>query len=1314
MHQLKFLLYTSLLILLFSTNHAHTAIPIFTHYGTEQGLSTTNVRAITQDQTGYMWVGTRKGLFKFDGYQFTKETLITNDKDIQVNHLLTDHLGRIWVGTQKNGLFKWHNGNWQQVSFSPNDIVVPIQTITQATNHSIWVGTSSGLNHYDEANNALVKHNVLNHSIFSIINASNQDLWIGSIGQIHRYNINNGTINTYQLANTPNAWIHDILEKDKQLWLATSKGLVLFDLLSKQFINGPSIIPDTRILTIEEHKNDLWIATIDQGLFHIEQTKKITNYRHSQYKHSLSDQYIMTLFISNDNHLWIGNFYKGLNQLLLDSLAFKYENAEPQSLSCADSAITYQVLETSQNNLLISTSKGLIQYNTQTQYCHLKTTDYIIYSINKNKDNLWLATSDGLKSYLPENNSIAHLNYQGVVFFTFQDSDGLSYIGTKVGLFEYFDDQISPKIVKGSEQIEFTYYQQDSTGKIYFLTNNGIKVLYQGQLNSFEFFDKKYNSPKFTALHISPNNDIYLASEQKVLTFNTEGQSVDIHDITNANLMDFKINSLLADRSQQSLWMGTDKGLIHYDVNNRTSTLIKNITSQQATGFLPQSSYQSSNHMFFGTTNGFIHFDPSHVAIKNKEQNVIINAMKLLNKPVKVNQSYPSGFKINKPINQLSEITLTHKDYIVDFEFTTLDYEQPNHRQYAHRLVGLNEDWFINDAKHRQATYTNLNPGHYKFEVKTTNNFGQWSSPKQLKIQVLPAPWLTWWAFTAYALTIFGLIYWYWQKKNRDNIRITKMLRTQVKQRTQELEVQKQKVEKLLAKKNEMFANVSHEFRTPLTLILGPINKLLKTPRHEEEMQSLRMVNRNANRLLTMIEQLLLLAKLTGAEKITHIPQLIHHQVLSIFEIFNRLALEKGIEMSLVNNNEAAINATENTIDTVLGNLLSNAIKYTPTGGKVTVKSYTSQDQVLIEVSDTGCGLDDHQKKEIFNRFQRLDAHSNIDGVGIGLSIVEEILKINNGTLSIDSEPGRGTTFIVAFDSIETTNINHQHNQHNLVNQLAKNALLETNYDPLMISPKHEKKRDTILIIEDNDDMRHHIAQSIDDHFNPLLADRGKSGIALAIKHVPDIIICDVMMPEMDGFKVSRILRSDSRTSHIPLILLTALHNKESRIQGWREHVDAYLTKPFDADELLLQLNNVLVIRNILKKKTSHIVQAGKKTPENIDLPKKDKEFVDKVNAIIAKNYCNPVYQRKHLAKSMAVSEKQLQRKLKALIDKNPMELLREFRLSMATEKLKEGHQVSIVCDECGFNSLSHFSQCFKAHYGVSPKAYQQTCNKKM
>ena len=336
----------------------------------------------------------------------------------------------------------------------------------------------------------------------------------------------------------------------------------------------------------------------------------------------------------------------------------------------------------------------------------------------------------------------------------------------------------------------------------------------------------------------------------------------------------------------------------------------------------------------------------------------------------------------------------------------------------------------------------------------------------------------------------------------------------------------------------------------------------------------------------------------------------------------------------------------------------------------------------------------------------RLDTHKSIQGTGIGLSVVKEITEANNGQVVVNSEWGKGSEFIVSFP-VSDIKANEEMSQV-MLDQLVGNTKNELLFE--QIKPKdnnQQKHKITVLIIEDNHDMQAHISNVLKNRFNCLFADRGRAGIAIALNEVPDIIICDVMMPEMDGYQVTRILRHDGRTSHIPIVLLTALNTKESRIKGWRENIDIYITKPFDSTELNVQLDNILSIRKLLQQKTFKAINKSNSL-EALNLPLQDIKFIEKFKELLSKYYTNEYIQKADLALKMAVSERQLQRKLKALLDQNPMHMLRDYRLEKAALKLKDGYQVSICSDACGFSSVAYFSTCFKNKYGVTPKKYQQ------
>jgi len=517
---------------------------------------------------------------------------------------------------------------------------------------------------------------------------------------------------------------------------------------------------------------------------------------------------------------------------------------------------------------------------------------------------------------------------------------------------------------------------------------------------------------------------------------------------------------------------------------------------------------------------------------------------------------------------------------MIGFEFVALDFADPARLQYAHRLIGFNDEWNLTDAKNRSVNYTNLSPGTYRFEVKASNNDGVWNErATALDILVKPAPWLSPWAYAIYVSTLLLMVFGFIRYRTAAANKRAQQLEVVVSQRTQDLKTQKQMVESLLDHKNELFANVTHEFKTPLALIKGPAEELLKDGELYPHKSKLDMIKRNANRLLVMVGQILKLSEVEQEQAVVRENQSVHPTLNMLYEAYGVLAQDKNIDMQLDNQSNAQIHATADYLEMVVGNLLSNAIKYTAIGGTVKLQSMDQDGQVIITVSDTGSGIAKQDQALVFDRFTRLDSHRNIQGTGIGLAVVKEITQANGGQVSLHSELGQGSEFTIRMPQAQWQEVDAA--DATVIDQLVEKTGQEMADDRLPTTAKKRTAAIKLLVIEDNADMRTHINDVLRDQYQCFYADRGQTGISTALKEMPDIIICDVMMPGMDGFQVTRILRHDAKTSHIPIILLTALNTKESRIKGWRENIDVYLTKPFDASELHATLAADLNVRKI-------------------------------------------------------------------------------------------------------------------------------------
>jgi signal transduction histidine kinase/ligand-binding sensor domain-containing protein/DNA-binding response OmpR family regulator len=1311
-------------------------------------LPNVRIRSIVQDQQGFLWLNSNTNLWRFDGYNlqvytdFLDKSIDPTSSLTELSHLFVGHDDTLWITSKHKGLIKLNNHSitaYQHQADNKHSISSNyVSAFIELNNNNIWLGTKNGLNHFF---NGKFTHyplpspdyNLKDNFITSIVSLSEQELLVASKNNLFSFNIETKAFTQFRLPHTiDDFFIYNIYkDNDNKTWLATNQGVFVMHSYAGQFNAYKPEIINFSVPSILVDKQNIWLGSILNGLYKISKKDgSIQNFKHkAEADTSISDDNITSLTLDNHGVLWISSFNGGVNYIDTNTLNFNLASISSTSLYCSKSSVIYG-FEQDGDDIWLASEKGLIKYNEQKNNCQFidKNTDNtpafsqnIPFSINiDSQRQKWITSSDGL-NVMRENNmlvddKIHHSRYKNS-YFSSEYQANLILFGTDKGLYIYHDDS---QIVEAFAVIDlalshakFNSYIKDSHNNYFFATNLGVAFINsQGQLVIQNKIQSQLPTQEISSL-LFRNDELWIGTSLNGLFhFDSNLDLIQHYDVSNGVASNLSIQSMQSDQFNH-LWIATENGLINLHPETNWSHTFHLSDGLQNDYFLRSSSYKANDgRLYFGGNKGYNAFYPEDIKTNQTAPEIVLTNFTRFGKSVAIGVEN-DGFVLSKPINQLEQMTLGHKDYVIGFEFSALDYTDSSRNQYAYMMQGLDPDWIYVDASDRKISYSNLAAGNYVFKVIGTNKDGIWNKAgKSLKITVRPAPWLSWWAYSAYTLLFFSLLFWYINRKNRANARITQLLRTEVAKQTKQLQIQKQKVENLLVRKNELFANVSHEFRTPLTLILGPINKLLNTPLSVSEINALKMVNRNANRLLTMIEQILQIAKISDNENIKFYPQKTKLYIETIVETFKPLANEKNLDLQLANCDDAAVSTSKDAIEMIIGNLLSNAIKYTPAGGRITVSAKTKDNKLYIEVSDTGCGLSQSQQKDIFNRFTRLDTHKNIEGIGIGLSVVEELLKVNNADITITSTPDVGSRFIVCFHCIDIDFEDRNDQSNKMSNSLLLKQLTHETieiHNPNFSQQDNNKQGENILIIEDNHDMRLHIADTLKDNYQCLLAQEGKEGIALAIEHVPDIIICDVMMPGMDGFQVCRVIRSDTRTSHIPLVLLTALEDRKSRIRGWREHVDAYLTKPFDAAELLLQLENILVIRNILKTKAGQQVKVGNNTA-HIDLPKKDQQFIQKLNNIITHNYKNPLFLRAKLATEMAVSERQLQRKTKALIDKNPMDLLREYRLSQAAIMLKDGYQVSISSDECGFNSVTYFSQCFKAQFGMTPKNYQTTC----
>jgi signal transduction histidine kinase/DNA-binding response OmpR family regulator len=737
------------------------------------------------------------------------------------------------------------------------------------------------------------------------------------------------------------------------------------------------------------------------------------------------------------------------------------------------------------------------------------------------------------------------------------------------------------------------------------------------------------------------------------------------------------------------LWLSTEDGVARFDPGSETTISFDVLDGLQGNKFSTGSHYEAHDgRMYFGGTNGLTAFFPDQVNIDARDRTppIVLTNFLLANVPVSLQSEDPDS-PLERQVNNTELIELRSDEAMFSIEFVELSYEPADAISYAYRLSGINADWIFTNQSNRRATYSGLPPGDYGFQVARVGDSGILADEAATVRLILHPPlWQTWWAYTLYVAAAI--------------LAIALLVRTRT--------VSLMKRARYL---------ISHEFRTPLTLILGPVERLLKVQSNADVASRLRVVKENGQRLLRLVDQLLNLSRLSAAEPVTHSPQPLGGIASSIVESFQPLASERGLRLELEEHNNLWVRCAPDSLEKILLNLISNAIKYTPQGGHVSVSIVADEDDVVrLSVSDTGIGISPDEHDAVFDRFYRARGNGGEanPGAGLGLALVKELAEAAGGSVELTSQLVQGTTVAVLLPRHHVGPEEQPAPGPAEVSQYVELELASSKQAPPVAAidrPDGADGRPSILIIEDNADMQDYIAELLVGTYDVEAVADGESGIRIAVEQVPDVVICDVMLPSIDGFEVSKALKSDDATSHVPIVMLTGRGDHDSRLKGLRQHVDDYLTKPFDDEELMLRIENLLSAKERFKQRYSRlsyddIELAGDPRP-------RENRFLGKLQTIVEANYSDHEFRVEQLASAMAMSDRQLQRKLNALANRSPSEYLRRYRLTKAKNMLREGMQVGLIAEAVGFSSQAYFSICFRRAFGCTPTEFRQQQDKR-
>lgn len=1329
------------------------------------GLVNNEVTSIIHDKNGFIWFGTRGGLQRFDGYQMK----LLNKEFGRGKNLLSQSIeviqnGKnniIWIGTKSGGLSGFNiksgvitnyiNDNQNSEVFNADYILSIFDTDTD----KVFIGTWKG---FQYLNKATRKFRVLSTvwKTFDIQSDEKNGYWLATNSGLRH--INPQLENDY----TINFGIPDInitsIVKDKQLnclWLGTwNQGLYQLNLATKAFKNfrhtsgvPNSLSSNNTYRLFLDSKGCLWVGTWGGGLNKFDRgTNKFDQVQlNIPGLYTKDNQIILTIQEDPSGLLWVGTDGAGVFKFDLKQKMFRNIGYENQQGSFLESTHVLSVFVDPYNKIWLGTKGDGLQYAKDWKtFQKVKIAEknasnqmkllYESRSFLQDGNYLWVATSNGLISVINESDKAKVLAvYKPIVDDSnsiggkklnviIKDHTGRIWIGTQENGLSYiagynkkghpiFKNYKPAYGVKGALQNErISSLLVDSKKRLWVGTYKGLH-LYLPETNQFQVFTQND-----VTQNVISNNTILCLSEDKygniwAGTQNGLNKITGVKDgllqvktfTTKQGLPSDYIHAVIPDKNG-NIWLSTNKGLIRYNQFANSFSVFDKRDGVQSIVFSENASFvDSKGQFFFGGLEGLTYFFPDSIKINTFNPPIYFTNLSINNIPYEYGSINSDSSSLKKPLYETKEITFTHKENIFSLEFASLDFRAPDKNEYMYKLEGFNHDWVYAGNK-RLVSFTNLVPGSYKLKVKATNSDKTWNPTiHELKIHILPPPWKTWWAYCIYT-TVFIFLLWLTRHLGLRQVALKNQLMLSQFERIQE--------NKLSNFKERLFTNISHEFRTPLTLILGPLDDLLQRKKFELSIEkSLRLVQKQSKRMLRMVNQLLDFQKAeAGSLKLSLQPGEIVSFCHEIYFLFMDEARRRNIVYQF-NSNEKylSFNFDHNKLEIIIYNILSNAFKYTPNGGSI---QFSIQKNTInhckITIADSGKGIPSDELSKIFERFYRgkEEDATTISGTGIGLSFVKELTQLHGGTIVAESDGINGSVFtvllpsIAIYDALLNASIDaiYQTNQQNDTN---------LNYDYMSEEiDQMGQDQPIILVVEDESDMLQYVTEILSPTFNVITASNGKEGIEKALETIPDLIVSDVMMPELDGIELCRKLKSDKDTSHIPIILLTALSDMEHHVQGIREGADVYLPKPFNSQLLLVHIHNLISSRNTLKELYAKKIFLGS---GNFEIKTFEEEFLVKLIKLVEENISNSNFNNDDLANLMFMSRSTFYRKLKAVTGMSGSEFIRTARLNFSAKLLESGnYSVTEAALDSGFNDIKYFRKRFHEQFGVNPSDYRK------
>ena len=1318
----------------------------FKHLEVSDGLSNNSVNTICKDRDGFMWFGTTTGLNRYDGYTFKIYQHAENDPGSLPDNYITDIVempdGRFWVNTGRGYVLfdKEQDCFITDVTGFMKNLEsggVPEQVFVDREGNTCLSVAGEGCYRYKEGGKRLffsyVEHSLPEHGVTQIAECSDGLLLI----------YNTGLLVCLDRATLAIKWKSDEIKKyipagktiefslfvdrDNCIWAYSLMGIWAYDCGTKSWRTDLTAIwssrPDVIIHAVaQDIEGRIWVGKDYDGIDVLEkETGKVTSLvAHDDNGRSLPHNTIYDLYADRDGIMWVGTYKKGVSYY--SESIFKFNMYEWGDITCIEQA--------DENRLWLGTNDhGILLWNRSTGKAEPFWRDAEgqlpnpVVSMLKSKDGkLWVGTFNGglycmdgsrVRSYKEGvGNTLASNNVWALVeddkgrIWIASLGGGLQCLEPVSGTFETYTSSNSALLENNVTSLCWV----DNNTLFFGTANQGVGMMdmrtreikkIQGQSGNVKLSNDAVNH-----VYKDSRGLVWIATREGLNVYDTRRHVfLDLSPVAEAK---GNFIAAITEDQERNMWVSTSRKVIRVTVasDGKGSYLFDSRAYNSEDGLqncdFNQRSIKTLHNgiIAIGGLYGVNVFAPDHIRYNKMLPNVMFTGLSLFDEAVKVGQSYGGRVLIEKELNDVENVEFDYKQNIFSVSFASDNYNLPEKTQYMYKLEGFNNDWLTLPLGVHNVTFTNLAPGKYVLRVKAINSDGYVGIKEAtLGIVVNPPFWMSWWAYLLYAVGLVIVLFL---------ARYRMLKREREKFHLQQIENEVAKNEEINNMKFRFFTNVSHELRTPLTLIISPLEGMLKETTDELQSTRLQLMYRNAQRLLHLVNQLLDFRK---GEMSTHQLSLSEGDIISyvhsVCNSFLLMADKKHIQFSFFSGIDTFSMAFDaDKVGKIVMNLLSNAFKFTPEGGRVTVMIEHvagTPDILEIKIADTGIGISDVDKEHIFERFYQA-GHKGVEettGNGIGLSLVRDFVTLHEGEVKVFDNIGMGSVFVIQFP------VKHVEIQVQLPEETGMPVGDEEDKE-MKEEAREETERKNfplLLIVDDNEDFRIFMRYSLELQYRVKLAVNGKEAWEMMQEELPDLVISDVMMPQMDGNELCRLIKQDKRTAHIPVILLTARQNTEAKLEGLQTGADDYVTKPFNMTILVLR------IRKLIELSRYHRVTQGMidPAPSEIVITSLDEKLIEKAIKYVEDNMSRTELSVEELSRELGMSRVHLYKKLLQITGKTPIEFIRVIRLKRAAQLLRESQlHVSEVAFEVGFNNPKYFSRYFKDEFGVLPSVYQE------